>query len=573
MSVPSAFAYDLVVVNSNDWVDVYNSLLYGSLTSTPVMFLSDQSQSNVFFNGISYSTESILLVESDQRLSPTASKILSSLGYEVDVLTDEDTSLFFSSELNVDSYILVDKNFPSNGLSVAPYAAATNSWVFFVENTLDPNVLDEISGSNIISYGRVSQQWLQSTTPSLVIDKGNKYINSIEIAKEFLSFSPTKQYVLTQGSFLESEFFIDSFPVIIVGVSSTPKPVEDFFISSDVESAVVIGQLSVPPSVNLKRLLESRYDKEIKLVAKLGQTASELDNVDDILPLSTYPIPSPDISIVIESAFYNRITQQLEVRFSNDGDVLTTYVPSVLLTIDGVSTPLEAANEYYVLERSESRTIQFPISLDEANDISAQVTAVYGESQDSLDLSTTKEFSPLDAISVIDNSLLSVEHIVYDSKHKVFLIEVFNNGSVPAYADIDLNNVIIGGLSESFSTPRPILIQPGASGVLVIYAVLSDVDIIANPFVDYDLSYGQRDFALIKSQEGQLPLEKKSSLALLLANSGLIVGLVSIVVIGILLFFLLRRRVQYECVQCGVLHNKRVKRCKRCGYTRFKKVR
>ena len=55
-----------------------------------------------------------------------------------------------------------------------------------------------------MSYGRVPLSLLQSSTPSIVIDNGNKYRNGVELAKLFLSEYPTTQFVLTAGTFLES---------------------------------------------------------------------------------------------------------------------------------------------------------------------------------------------------------------------------------------------------------------------------------------------------------------------------------------------------------------------------------
>lgn len=567
----AAGPYDLVLVNSNDWVDVYNGLLYGSLSKTPVIFLSDQSQSNTILGKITYDVESILVVESDERLSPTTSRILESIGYDVEVLTDDDTSLFFADLLNLDSYILVDKNFPSNGLSVAPYAVATNSWVFFVNDALDPDVSQMIEGSKIVTYGRVPSQVLYSFTPDIVIDKGNKYVNSVEMAKEFLKIKPTSQYILTEGSFLEPEFFVDSFPVLIVGVSTTPLPIQNFFVESNVQSAVVVGQRSVPASVNLKRLLENTYDKEIKLVAKLGQTSPDLEDQNIILPLDTFSIPSPTIALTIDSAFYNQITKQLEVRFTNAGDVVTTYAPSIALTINGQARTVEAPEEFYVLERTESRTIQFSVDLSSIDDVDAQVTAVYGESQDSFDLSTSKDFTPLEFLSINDDSSLAVQEIAYDKKNKVFLITVFNNGSVPTYADIDLIDVVVGGETQSFSSPRAILVQPGEEAVLVIYAILSDADVLANPLVQFDVAYGQRNYALIKSLSGELALKEKSLLTDLINNSGLIIGAIALVVIAILLFLLLAKGGSYECAYCQKSYRRKPRRCSSCGGQSFRK--
>lgn len=569
--ISAAETPDLIIVNSNDWIDVYNSLLYGSLSNVPILFLSHQSQTSTFFNSIDHSVNSILLVESDSRLSPTASKILSTLDYDITIVEDDDTGLFFASLIDLDSYILVDKDFPLNGLSVAPYAVASNSWVFFIDTNFNSEIISLLSGKEILSYGRIPQQLLQKVTPSVVIDKGNKYRNSVEISKLFVDKYPTKQYVLTDGSFLEEEFFIGKFPVLVVGVSTTPKPIEDFFAETTVASAVVVGQASIPPSMSLKKLLESKYDRELKLVAKLGKTSPDLSQENLIIPLNMFPIPSPEIVLSVESFFYNQITRQIEVQFTNAGDIFLSYVPSIVLTIDGVTSVIESASEHYFLEKSESRTVQFSVDLNSLDSISAELTVVYGESQDSFDFSLSESYSPLNFVSIVDDSDVLVEKILYDSKNKVFLISVVNNGSVSAYIDMDLNNIFVSGVGNSFSTPRSILVEPGKNAVLVIYAVLSDIDLLSNPTISYTSFFGQRNFALIKSISGVVSLGKHSFFDSLIANSGVLILVISLMVFGLLLFFLLRKKQKYICLHCGAIHRTKPSRCRSCGFGRFKK--
>lgn len=563
---------DLIIVNSANWEDVYSSLLYGSLSNTKVIFLSDQTQTNLLFNSIDRTVEQIMIIESDSRLSPTASKILDSLGYEINLVVDDDISLYLSSLVDVDSYILINKDFPSNGLSVAPYAVSSNSWVFFVDSSTSTSELaDVITNEDVLVFGSISQALLGLSKPYKIIDRGNRYKNSVELSKLFLAEFPTKQFILTEGTFLEEELFIGSFPVLIVGVSSTPKPIEDFFVESNVQSAVVVGQASVPASMSLKRMLKSVYDKDLKLVAKLGTTSPDLDDDNSIIPLNIFPLPSPHIELTIESLFYNQITNQLELRFSNIGDIRLAYTPVITIVENGETIVLDSPEEYYLLEKSESRTIQFPLDLNSFESVSAKVTVVYGESKDSFEYSSSLEFDPLDVVSIADNSDLFVQEISYDFKNKVFLITVKNNGSVPSYADINIVDMIVDGDIVDFSSQRPILIQPGDSSVLVIYGLLSSVDIIANPYVFFTLTFGQRVFALIKFTSGTLPFKEHFSFGDLLSDSGLIIGVGAVIMFSLLLFLLLRKKKEFVCLHCGEVHNHKPKRCKSCGFGRLAK--
>ncbi|MCA9478580.1 MAG: hypothetical protein KC535_05525 [Nanoarchaeota archaeon] len=569
--VLAADSPDLIFVNSANWEDVYSSLLYGSLTHTKVIFFFFFSQTNLLLNTLGQSVSSVLLVESDTRLSPSVSKILDSLGYQVTLVDDEDVSLYFANLLDADSYVVVDKNFPSNGLSVASFAAASQSWVFFeAGSAIDPARYDLLRGKEVISYGAVSPSLLRQIVPKRTIDEGNRYKNSVSLAKLFLSEFPTKQYVLTQGDFLEEEMFVGSFPVLIVGVSSTPKPIEDFFIDSSVESAVVVGQASVPPSISLKRLLESSYNRNLKLVAKLGQTSPDTQN-DEIIPLNTFPLPSPKISLSIDDLSYNQITRQLEVRFSNDGDVSVTYAPLVTLVNNGQTTVLEPEQDFFVLERSESRTLQFPVELSPQDELSATVTTVFGESEDAFDESLTKTFDSVPFIRIADESSIIVQKISYSMDEQVFFVTVKNNGSVPAYVDIDLLDIIVGGEPQSFSSPRAVSVPSQQTVTVVIYGILSSADLLANPVISYTAHYGQRSFALIKTLSGDLSLDRYSTLSDFLDNTGILVGVSAAIIFAVLLFLLFRKKGTFVCLQCGASSKGKKKRCPSCGFGRFKR--
>jgi hypothetical protein len=65
--VPQTLAIDRVIVNSQDWHDVFSGMLYGSLQGVPSNFLVSQKHGSILLYSISSDEDDLLVVSSRQQ--------------------------------------------------------------------------------------------------------------------------------------------------------------------------------------------------------------------------------------------------------------------------------------------------------------------------------------------------------------------------------------------------------------------------------------------------------------------------------------------------------------------------
>jgi len=74
--------YNLVIVNSNDWKDVYSGILFSKLLGKKVMFMGNQG--NDIINLIDPKVRKILIIEGDIQKYLNLKALLESKGFSVD---------------------------------------------------------------------------------------------------------------------------------------------------------------------------------------------------------------------------------------------------------------------------------------------------------------------------------------------------------------------------------------------------------------------------------------------------------------------------------------------------------
>lgn len=548
LSVPLVMAvtvddYDVIITNSGDWKDVYSGELFSKLHSIPSYYVTSEIQAQNIVNGLPLTYESILLIESEtRRISPTLERMLTSKGYQVTVMRKNDLSFSVVDDDEVDSLIVVDSSFPSNALAVAPYATATRSWVLFTGGD-EQKIIDFIDNKKpekILLYGPVSSFLLSQMPEDIkIINRGNRFDNNLALVDEFLLLTDTNQVLLSNGGFIEEGLFTHEFPVLLIGSSAPPRQVETYLAESDFKVGVVIGPETVPVAQLLKRRLESTYEKEMSMIVKLAQTSRDPAAVNELESLDLFAIPTPSVKIELGYVQYNLITGQLEILFSNTGDIGAYYYPTLTLQIDGETIVVEPSEDYYYLDNGQSETLLFPLKMQRSSDVSGNLVVVFGDSPSSFEYSVSKDINELDFVSVDDRSLLEVVDAIYSPKNNAFVLQVRNTGAVTSYIDLSLVDVIIGGQKVSFDSPKIYTVKPEQTVEIPIYVELSDVDINANSVVDYSGKYGQRQNALIKRLDGSIAVRVVTDYTLYIA---VVVALV--LVLLILLGF--KRRKKYK---------------------------
>lgn len=499
--LPIVSAADQVVINSKDWRDIYTGILYAKLNGLDAHYVAKETQGlQLIEEVLNRGAVDILLIESKEPLIFGYQLQLEKQGFKVEKFLSLDaqkTNLEFAKkaadEKGIANFIVIDGSLGYDAISVAPYALLTNSFVLFADAENVDVLFSFLSASadNILFYGhlnRAVKEELGVLNP-LIINKGDRYQDNIEIVKKFINKKPTKQVLLTDGETLELGFFNNEFPALFIGTSNVPQPVIDFIRDTDVRAGIVIGY---DLFANAKRI---REDTGIKILLKYGQGRNS-----QIYALDVFPLPEYDSEIDIEAVHYNTLSRQLEVSYKNKGAVYT-YAQALSHQIKADGTAIAEVGDEKAFFLNEGDTLTKVYSLDLTpyldKNLIVESKIIFGESANSLTKLLAKTLN-LDVVAVEDSSKISIQSLVYNKGTKRFELIVKNEGEKDVYADAEIVDLIIASEKVTLGAEQQ-KIKPGQKNLFKIKALLEEMDIEDNPTVTARVRYGERENILLKS--------------------------------------------------------------------------
>ena len=184
-----------VIVNSDDWMDVYSGMHYANLEGFTGKFMTSKRYATVI-EGTVPKTEKIMVIESSK--IPFTVNLAGSLrrsGYEAATIYASGgraTNIELAKLANVTNYVVIDPSYGYNAISVVPYALLTDSYVLFADRTnidqvvtfLNNNQVDKLLLYGFLDEGLVEK--LAVFSPE-TISEGNRYKNNIEILRRQLA--------------------------------------------------------------------------------------------------------------------------------------------------------------------------------------------------------------------------------------------------------------------------------------------------------------------------------------------------------------------------------------------------
>lgn len=543
-------SFDQVLVNSNDWQDIYNGLMFAEMTGTPGDFILVPEMAPDVVQSLPKTKPRILLIEpTRQRQYAGLRKLLEEAGFiVVDVPGSGEYGYRLLDLISPDGIILTDARYPYNAISLSPYALQRRSFVLFPEATsLDQltTVLDE-KNVPVTVYGILDttvQQTVELYEPT-IIDEGGKFDNNIYLVKKFLSREDVNQVVLTNGEFIEDSLITSFNPVLFIGRNNVPEQTKQFLGESDVAVAVVVGNYLADVANDLKRSLKREYNKDVSFIVKFAKTPRVLDaqfTTPTSLEYFALPIIAPEL--LITSITYNQLTKQLEVTYENPSLIAAFFIASLSINVDG-TTIVVGDDEPQVLSGGQQKTLLYDVDTS-AQGLSVDAFVVYGDYPNSLELSFSQEFTDIPIIRIADYAELEITRVIYDKIDDAFYITLHNPGDVPTYANVELIDIIVDGLPTTLGTLKVARVEAGASKQVYVRAKLSNLDIVENEEVLVRASYGQRESVLFKQKEALLALKVR------LIKGGYLIAAGAVLVTILLLLLLLRKKKTYVCDRCG----------------------
>ena len=527
----------MVVVNSQNWMDVYSGLLYAKEHGMDGYFLNTPNPEGLL--NILPKGQDILLIQSSKPYVKSLQSLLMSKGYKVELKEVTDSGLDLMGDQK--TVYVVEKDMPTAALIVAPLAKESNSWVVFVDTDNLANVIPALNGKNVILVGyfkRSVKSALDKIANEEIIDP-SKFTLSLKIADRFLSLRQTSQVLVSDGKYIEEEIFSGYSPLIVVGNNLLPDDTLEWMLDHNVKTCVLIGT----QMTYIGEQIRTKSNKQIAVFIKYGQALPGTP----IYALTMMPIPSSQIKLEVVSVIYDPSQKKLYVTFKNSGNAGLFELTNLRVLYNGNEIASVGEKEPTFIGAGENYVSSYQINISPemlAKNLTVQFFTSYGETPTTMDsyLTNMGKFgppltTPLQVKTINDQSELKVVEVTYYKLYSRIGVKVKNTGNVPAYFIVKLPNVIIQGVPTSLSS-HVTRVLPGDEREVFIVAKMDPIDVKENSEIDVILDYGENREMLIKSIEETYTMKVESGIMTIL----IVAGAVAAVIIGVVAFYTLKKK-------------------------------
>ena len=495
-----------IISNSENWQDVYSTMLYASLNGIESDFLTSTSHGSILLNAISKS-KNIEIVSS--RISPFVFNYESEIrskGYSgVSERFVDSANLELVEDLDVNNYIVVGNSYGYSAIAVTPYAVLTNSWVFLADRVNIAEIEEIISRrgvDNLIIYGYVEQEVLDSLKKynPIIIDNGDRFLDNVKIVKMYKKISNAKQILLSNGEFIEKEIMIGSHPVLFTGRDNVPDQIGDYLKESDIGVGVLIGNDLINAATNIRRTTG------LSVMVKFAQGArGQKTGVSAVEGLDLFYLPTPTLDLEVYSIKYNKASKQIEITYHSKSNV-PIYLKGTITANSGVSNHRIGDMKPIFIAPNDYKTLIYPDIEMDGDNLHADVYALFGEFATSLDMKLEGNFD-MGIIDVIDSCEVTVNSVEYNKQNKKFYVSVENDADVDCYVDVELRDILRNNRRITLGTDGSVLVKDGKKIKIEINERMSDKDLEDNDFVNVVAYYGEREEVLVKMFKGKFALD------------------------------------------------------------------
>ncbi|MGV8150825.1 MAG: hypothetical protein ACP5NV_03805 [Candidatus Woesearchaeota archaeon] len=557
-------AYEKIISNSQDWKDVYSTMLYASLIDKqPGLFLTSSKHGTILLYSVSKATNGTLIISSrTQPYIVNYKSVMDSQGYsDVEEISPASINIEIAERLaeekDIKKFFIVDDAYGYNALSLASYAVIDKYYVLFANERnigLIDNFLQDNDVEKLIIFGQVDEAVktrLARYNPE-TINKGDRFDNNIEIIKRYQQIKGSKQVLMSNGEFIESSIMSGQDPVMFIGRSSVPTQVEEYIKQSEFQVAVLIGNELIDSATAIRRQLG------ISVFVKFAQGARNPEgSIASVEDLDKFPMPKYSLNLQLYSVVYNRATNTLWLTYRNQAGIGTFLKGTITINADG-NTLVIGDSEPVFIDKNQFKTLLYDVQL-EGDNITAKIYTLFGEGKRSME-NVLEGTVGVESIEILDDSKINITDVSYDKGKGVFLITIKNIGEVDAYVNVELLDLFINGEFIIVSAPENVLLKAGQTITLEIPVELSESDIQNNPIIKVKGYYGERENSLIKTVYGEYEFKE--------SQGDIILYILIALVIILLLLILFGRK---KCPNCKTMNSRTRKKCKKCGHPLYRK--
>lgn len=495
---------DRILSNSEDWRDVYTIMQYGTLQGKTTNFLVSNKHATLIMNQISKTSHIWVISSKDVPYVVGYEALLNSKGFSAEEFEYDNINLELAELLtDVNKFIIIDDSYGYNAISVAPYAATTNSFVLFADSDNIRDVENFLEGrdvESIIIYGQVDREVknaLEQYNPDIINEEGDRFLNNIEIVKRYQELNHAKQTILTNGEFIEQEIMSGSQPVIFIGTNNVPDVIREYIQSSEIEVGVLIGNELVGTATTIRRQVG------ISVFVKFAQgSRAPQGRISQVEALDMYYLPIYNLNIEVDNIKYNRATNKLEVTLRNTEDLAAYFIGTYSLTAsDGSRQTIGDVGANFI-DGEQLKTVVYDVDPMPDGKISVDVFIIYGESKGSLEKEIRMTIE-VETVKVMDNCQIQINGVGLNTPRKIFYVETENIGTVDCYVDMEIIDLVVAGQKTTYGLEQVSTIKAGQKKDLRIKIEdFEKEDLEDNERITVRAYYGERENSLVQILEG-----------------------------------------------------------------------
>lgn len=500
-----ALAETHVISNSENWKDVYSSMLFASLNKEQGDFLVSAQHGPILLSGIPTNNDILILSSKDKPFVFNYQNMVSARGYDnVEEREYGDFNLELADELGIKNFIIVDDSYGYSAIAVTPYAVLSNSWVFFANRVNIAEVaaaLKRNGAENVLIYGYVDREVnneLSVYNPK-IINSGDRFNDNIEIVKEFEKIKEDKQVLLSNGEFIERELMSGMHPILFTGRTNVPDSIADYLKKSDVSVGVLVGNELINAATNIRRTTG------VSVMVKFAQGArAQTAGVSAVEGLDLFYLPTPSLDLEIYSIKYNRAASQVEVTYHSKSNV-PIYIKGSLTFLSDEGNQKVGDLDSIFIAPNNYKTLIYPDMVLSGTNLKAEVYTLFGEVASSLDRELSGSYN-MSVINVLDDCEIEVNYVKYNKQKEVFVVGVDNLADVGCFVDIELTDVKINRIVKTIGSEGSSFVKAGKKGKIEIAQRMDKEDLEDNAYVNLVAYYGEREESLVGTFRGKFKL-------------------------------------------------------------------
>jgi hypothetical protein len=508
---------DTVLINSQDWIDVYSGMLFGRFQGYETFFITSKRHASIL-ETVLPPEHRVQVFESERvPYRVNVAGVLKKLGYETEVTysgSSKGLNLQLAKQSGLTSFIVVDPTYGYNAVVAASLALSSHAFVLFADQGNAEQVAAFLrtlpQTDSVLLYGQVSpavSRRLASFSPQ-AINTGNRYKDNVEALKKYFQMNPAaNQVVLTSGEFLENQV-IGGEPVILIGRERVLQETVDFVKNTRVKTAVVVGNDLTKGAKQFKDATG------ISTFVKVGQGIPHgVNEYEPIRALDMFFLPSAKIEVDLAFVQYNALEKVLEVVYRNNGS-RAALLGTVTILADGVPVQTVGDTAAQILERNETRGFRYAADLSEEvarkSALVADVFTTYGESAESQDRALAAQV-PISTSDQQDGCELELGKVAFDQISQRLAVTLRNPSDVDCFASVALLDMVINDQRQTIAYPGTAKVTEDSKETFRIKQRMTGVDIADNEQVRVRVLYGMREGLLFKSIDATVPLEQTGS--------------------------------------------------------------